>query len=240
MTLREVYVTENIGRQLPLDVEVKDINEDIIPISRFFNQGKPIVLFFGYYTCPMLCHFVAQGVSAAINDASLKLGLDYRVLMLSINPDERLSAAIGFRDQYVSKLSSDVKDEETDWHFLRADLPAIDRLSDALGFSFRYNANSKEFAHSAVIFILSPKGKISRYLYGISFQKLDFKLAILEASDEKYISSMDRLLLFCYNYDPQSRVYVIMAKRIMQVGGVLIIFIIILMMFLFNKGRLNK
>lgn len=233
-TLRNVGVSENLGSFVNFDsLNIFDVFGKKIDMNNFKNY-RPKVFYFGYYTCPMLCHFVAKGVLDAINEATLSLGRDYDVFMMSVNPDENAKSALLFRDKYVSSLKK--VHQTNSWHFLRGDENSIKSLTNQFGFSYYYLKKSNDFAHSAVIMILTPEFQISRYLYGVMFSPKDFKLSLLEASDKKVISSLNKLLLFCYNYDPQSKKYVLFARNLMKIGGLLTIFGIILMMFLFNRS----
>eukprot|EP01046_Picozoa_sp_COSAG06_P045242 COSAG06_NODE_6226_length_3033_cov_1.039877_3_plen_274_part_00 len=241
-TLREVGVTESIGSKLNYDAyRFIDSNDQFFSLGMLFDKNQAVLFFFGYYNCPMLCHFVAQGVTDLINQSDLIFGKDFVVVMLSINPDESQFSAAAFRDKYLSQLSPKYADNQAhNWHFLRASSSDIQAITKGAGFYYRYESNRKDFAHSAAIMVLSPSAIYSRYLYGINYDVKDFKLSVIEARREKQVSTLDRLLLFCYNYDPQSKKYVLMAKRVMKIGGVFIIVIILLMMFLFNRARINR
>ena len=224
-TLRQVRVSENIGLTIPLGLNFVDPNGMRVSLSQFFNRRRPVIIQFAYYTCPMLCHLVSTGLANGINGLSVSMRDTYDVVTVSLNPNDTVPAAMGFQDKYHQL--ADVPGISKNWRFLMGDATSIEQLSSALGFRYRYEPKTGQFAHSAVIFILTPDGQISRYLYGISFDPFDLKMALLEAADRKTIKSVDKLLLFCYNYDPQSKKYVIYAMRVMRIGGVLTVLLIV-------------
>jgi len=234
-TLRKVGVSENLGTFLKFEnLNLLNSDGEKFNISSLFLNGRSKVFYFGYYTCPMLCHFVAKGVEDAVKASSLRLGSEYDVIMMSLNPYEDVTSAKKFRKKYTSTLSR--AHDSNSWYFLMGDVDSIISLTSQFGFSYYYVADSNDFAHSAVIMILTPEAQISRYLYGVTYSPSDFKLSLLEASDERVVSTLNKLLLFCYSYDPQSKKYVLFAKNLMKLGGVLTIFVILFMMFMFNRS----
>ena len=212
-TLKKVGITENIGISINKNIFLENYDLNSYTLDFFFTQSKPLVVFFGYYTCPMLCHYVANGVVQLLNQTSLVLGKDFNLLMLSINPNDDASTANDFAKNYLSKLNENL--DGNAWYFMTASSDVISQFTTSLGFFYRHDVKSDQFAHSAAIIVLTPKGIVSRYLYGINFNPFDFKMSILEANKENVSSNLDKLLLFCYNYDPQNKTYVILAKKLM-------------------------
>jgi protein SCO1 len=175
----------------------------------------------------MLCTMVLNGVSEGIKNLDLAIGRDFNVVTISMNPKDTLENGRLKKKNYLEHYNSasDMgkvrKAEETlaGWHFFTGEEVKIKALADQLGFSYRYDEEQKQYAHSAVTFILTPEGKISRYLYGIQYRPLDLRFALVEASQSKVGNVIDRLLMFCYHYDPSRRGYTLQATRVMQAGG---------------------
>lgn len=194
-----------------------------VQLSEYLNK-KPVIINFAYYSCPMLCHLLADGIVDLVNRSDLVLGRDYSIVTISINPDDTPETSSAFREKYLSQLN---KKFNGGWSFLTGDEESIKSLTDQLGFKFKKNEQTGEYAHSAALILLTPEGKVSRYLYGIEFEEFDLKLAVAEASENESIRTIEKVLLFCYNYDPTSRSYVLKAWKIMRIGGVFTLVILI-------------
>jgi protein SCO1 len=236
VTLREVGVSENIGLQVPLDLNFTNEFGNSVTLQDLFNKDKSVILNLAYYTCPMLCHLVATGLHSSLIQLPFNIGDKYDVVSLSIDPNDTPENARAFEEKYASSLTGDTPKEF--WHFLTGNQKNISKLTNSVGFNYRFNPKTQQFAHSAVIIILTPDGKIKRYLYGIEYNSFDVKLAILESIDTNKISGVERVLLFCYNYDPQGKKYVIYAYNVMRVGGLLtLIFIILMIYYLLRKEK---
>lgn len=216
--LAEVGITEKIGTVLPMDLQFTNSDGNTVALRDYFTGEKPVILSFVYFNCPMLCNLVVTGVKDAVNNLP-GLGSDYKVLTISFDPKDTVDRAKASREHYFAQLNT--RPEPDDWHFLVGAESSIKALTDAAGFYYQYNETTQEYAHGSAIFIITPEGKISRYLYGIEYPAKDLKLSLLEAKKENTISTIERALLFCYNYDPQARSYVLHAVNIMKLGGLL-------------------
>ena len=232
-TLVNVGVIENIGN--PVDQSATFYRHDGTPVSfsSMFNGEKAVILNLAYYSCPMLCHLVANGLATGMKELPFPVGTKYDVVTISIDPNDTIETASAFRKRYLDELQQD--SANTSWSFLYGSEEDIKRVANSVGFNYRFNDQTQEFAHSAAIIVMTPDGNISRYLYGIEFRKFDLKLAILGAIDKKLISTVDRALLFCYNYDPQSRKYVLFAQNLMRIGGLVTIGFILLLLYRLRK-----
>jgi len=237
MSLQDVGVSENLGAIIPLNMVLTDQSGKSVTLNSLFHHKKAVILNLAYYTCPMLCHFVANGLVEGMKALPFPVGEKYDVVTISINPNDTIDAQNGFRDRYLKSLGQQNASEH--WSFLRADESTIQAITKAVGFKYRYDEGSKEFAHSGVIMILTEDGKVSRYLYGIEFSKFDLKLGVLEALDKKVISSVDHLLLFCYNYDPQSRRYEVYAWGIMRFAAALSVLLLGIAIIKLRKSERN-
>jgi len=224
-------IEEHLGAQLPLDMAFRDEAGAAVSLRELCDGRRPVVLVLAYYQCPMLCTFVLNGLTKAINETPLRPGEQYQLVTVSIDPTETAALAAAKRQTYLGSLEAKV--DPAAWRFLTTDQATITALADALGFRYFYDETQRQYAHPAVVHILTPGGKISRYLYGIQYQPRDFRLALLEASDGRIGNIVDRVLLYCFHYSPRDKEYTAAAMRIMRLGGsavllALVIFLAIL------------
>jgi len=222
-----VGVSEHLGDRVDLvGLEFTDAADGKSKkLSDFFSNGKPVILNLVYYECPMLCTMVLNGVTEGMKGLQWSVGKEFSVVTVSINPKDSSQMALAKKEVYLEEYfdgaqrSSDLA--KAGWYFLTGTEEQIKKLSTQVGFNYKYDAFQKQYAHPAVTFILTPEGVISRYLYGVSYQPRDLKLALLEASKGKIGNVLDRLLMFCYHYEPSARGYSLQAFRVMQLGAAL-------------------
>lgn len=219
----EVDVIERLGERLPLRLTVTDEQGRRRPLSDYFGNERPVIVSLVYYECPSLCTLVSRGLVRALRSLDLALGSDYDAVTLSFDPADTVEAASAKRRGYLEALDREAS--EPVWPFLTADAETIREITDTLGFRYSPVPNSRELAHAAVVFVLSPDGTISRYLYGVEFPLRDMRLALVEASAGKIGTSFDRILLRCYRYDPKSRRYALFITTYLRIGGALILLV---------------
>lgn len=217
VALEEVRVEERLGAQLPLDARFTDWQGRPWTLKQAFDGRKPVVLALVYYDCPMLCGLILSGLSKAMQQNGLVLGKDFEAVTISFDPEERPAMGAERRRGYLQSMGHSDASEE--WPFVVGAAAESRRVSDAAGFYYRKDEISGEWAHQAVIFVLTPDGKVSRYLYGVEFPPKDLRLALVEAADGKVGTSFDRFLLTCYRYDPASRKYEPYALGMVRAGG---------------------
>lgn len=217
VALEEVRIEEKLGAQLPLDVTLEDGSGKPYRLAQAFDGKRPVVLALVYYDCPMLCGLILSGMAKAMRENGLELGKDYQALTISFDPTEKPVQGAERRRGYLQSMGK--TDAGADWPFLVGPAEVTRRISDAAGFYYKRDEVSGEWAHVAALFVLTPDGKVSRYLYGIDYPAKDFRLALVEAADGKVGTSFDRLLLTCYRYDPASRKYEPYALGIVRAGG---------------------
>jgi cytochrome c oxidase subunit II len=213
--LEGVGVTEHLGAQLPLDAVFTDHAGRQVRLGDYFRDGKPVILTLNYYSCPMLCGLQLNGLLAGLKGLDWTPGREFRVVTVSIDPRETAALAAGKRTSFLNDYGRGA----ADWSFLVGAQPEITRLAAALGFGYRYDAPTKQYAHPAVLYAVSPTGRVSRYLYGIDYRPRDLKFALLEASAGKTGSSLDRLILSCFHYDGEAHRYGPYAFGIMRLAG---------------------
>ena len=224
--LKKINVVEKLGDTIPLDVPVITSAGDTVLLKTFFNNGKSTVFVFAYFECPMLCTQVLNGLVESSNKMNWMAKDRYQFLTLSINPRETAALASQKRATYIAEVNDSTLKGQ--WEFLTADQASIDTLTKSMGFEYYYIKDKDQYAHPAVAYVLSPKGVISRYLYGLSYEPKNLKLALLEASQGKIGTTLDRILLYCYHYDPNASGYVLFANNIMNIGASLTLFILVL------------
>jgi protein SCO1/2 len=221
ITLDDVRIEEKLGNRVPLDVELVDWTGKPWRLGDAFDGRRPVVLALVYYDCPMLCGLILSGMAKAMRENGLELGKDYQAVTISFDPAEKPALAAERRRGYLQSLGR--ADTGPDWPFLVGTAEATRRVSDAAGFYFKRDPVSGEWAHLAAIFVLTPDGRISRYLYGIEYPTKEFRLSAVEAAGGQVGTSFDRFLLTCYRYDPASRKYEPYALGIMRAGGLLVL-----------------
>ncbi len=236
--LMGIDIIEHLGDSLPLNLSFVADNGNKVTLSDYFKGDKPVLLTLGYYECPMLCNLVFNGVSEGIKELGWVPGEKYQVISVSIDPLETAELAAKKKANYIKFL--EMPGASGGWHFLVTESENAKTLADAIGFEYYYVEDRDEYAHAAAAYLISPEGVISRYLYGIQYTAGNLKLGLLEASEGKIGSTLDKILLYCYRYDPDAKGYVLFAQNAMKVGGaVTVVLIALLVGSLFIKERLK-
>ena len=215
--LEEIGVDEKLGEKIPLDLRFANSEGDSVSIGELMKDGKPVLLNPLYYECPVLCNLVLEAVYKVVNELAWSPGTDYTIISFSIDPEETPAMAASTRDQYLSSLNR--PGAEQGWHFLTGQKESISKLTDAVGFRYKYDERTGEYLHLASIMMVSPDGTITRYLYGAAFREFDLRNALNEAADGTIGSTLERVMFYCFTYDPSSQSYVPVAMNIMKLGG---------------------
>jgi protein SCO1/2 len=216
--LREVGIDQHLDQQVPLDLVFHDETGQAVQLGQYFGS-KPVILALVYYECPMLCTLTLNGLVSALKVLSFDVGNQFNVVTVSFNPQETPALAAAKKQTYLERYGR--VGAEQGWHFLTGDAAAIQRLTEAVGFRYVYDAEQKQYAHAAGITLLTPQGKIARYFFGVEFSPRDLRLGLVEASHNQIGSPVDQLLLYCYHYDPTTGKYGAVAMNMVRVGGVL-------------------
>jgi len=212
----EIGIVEHLDEYLPENLTIIDTNN--IPRNLRSLIDKPTVLMWVYYRCPGICSPLMTSMADVIGKTDMILGKDFQVITISFDPREGSDLAIKKRENYLNLIDKPV--DESGWQFYTADSANIVLGTEATG--FRYKRTGNDFMHSAVIIMISPDGKITRYLQGTYFLPFEFKLALVEASQGKSGPTIYKVLQFCYTYDPAGQQYVL---NVTKVAGTIIIFI---------------
>ncbi len=222
--LRDVSFDQNLNAQVPLDSQFYDETGKQVRLRDYFANGKPVVLALVYFTCPMLCSEVMNGLTTSLKAIRFDAGKEFQVLAVSFDPKDTPEAAAATKKTYVTRYRR--AGAENGFHFLTGDAPSIRMVSDAVGFHYQWDEKNKQFAHVAGIVVLTPDGKVSRYFYGVEYSPRDLRLSLVEASQNHIGSMVDQVLLFCYHYDPVVGRYTPLVLKMVRTGGVLILVVL--------------
>jgi len=215
--LDKVGVEEHLDARLPLELEFIDEDGRTVRLGDYFDGARPVILTLNYYRCPMLCGLQLNGVVAGMEEMDWTPGVEFEMVTVSIDPLETPELAQAKKENYLKRYQRPAA--ARGWHFLTGRQDNIERLAETVGFGYTYDVASGQYAHAAAIFVVTPDGRVARYLYGIEYPPKSLKLALMEASEGKIGSAFDQLIMYCYHYDPASRRYAPVAMNIMRIGG---------------------
>lgn len=218
--LKTVGIDQKLGNQLPLDAVLKDEDGREVKLGDYFKTGRPVVLVFAYYECPMLCTQVLNGITGSLKGINLNAGKDFDVVAISFDPRDnaRPDLAKNKKANYLERYNR--PGTEAGWHFLTGEQEPIKAVTDAAGFKYQWDDKTQQFAHAAGAMIVTPDGKMSRYFYGIDFAPKDIKFGIMDSAQAKIGNPAEQLLLYCYHYDPASGKYGFAILRVMRLAGI--------------------
>ena len=215
--LQGVGIDQRLDRQLPLDLMFKDEAGRDVALSSFFRTGKPVVLALVYYRCPMLCTQILSGLGSSLKAMTLNPGQDFEVVSVSFDPADTPETAAARKQTYLKRYNR--PNTANGFHFLTGTEESIKALTSAVGFRYRYDAATDQFAHASGIMIATPEGRLSRYFYGVEYAPRDVRLGLVEASANKIGSPVDQVLLFCFHYDPATGKYGAVAINLLRISG---------------------
>ena len=216
--LSKIGIDQRLNEQVPLDLSFVDETGRDVRLREYFGK-RPVILALVYYECPMLCTQVLNGVTGALKVLNFNVGKEFDVVAVSINPKEGPGLAAAKKQAYVERYGR--PETAAGWHFLTGKEENIRALANAVGFRYEYDEEIKQYAHGAGVELLTPKGVIARYFYGIEYAPRDIRLGIVEASEERIGSPIDSVLLLCYHYDPTTGKYGATAMTMVRIGAVL-------------------
>ena len=220
-----VGITEYLGEQVPLDVELIDSEGNRVTLGELIKGDKPVILSLVYYTCPMLCVLILNGLVDGLQGMEKKPGTDFDILTVSFDTRETENSSKYAREKYI-EMYGDTSIGDG-WRFFTGDQENIDKLTSAVGFDYKFDEASGQYIHAACLFVLSKDGKLMRYLYGVEFPPDTLRMALMEADRDK-IGFSQRFLLFCFHYDASTGKYAPVAFNIMRVAGGMTLFVMIL------------
>ena len=227
----EVGITEHLDQYIPSDIMLTDQTGKLVNLKQLID--KPTVICFVYYRCPGICSPLMNGLAEVIANTSLALGKDYQAITISFDSRESYDLGQKKRNTYLKKIK---EQDGAGWTFMTGDSANIAKATKALGFGYKFVNN--EFMHEGALMMISPDGKITRYLKGISFQPFEFKLAVYEASQGKSAPTLIKVLQYCYSYDRKAERYSLEVTRI--AATLIILFGVSLLTYLLIRGRRKK
>jgi protein SCO1/2 len=216
--VRRVGIDQRLNAHVPLDLRFRDEQGVEVALGDLLGE-RPVVLALVYYECPMLCNQVLNGLTQALRVTSLTVGQDFDVIAVSFDPREGPELAAAKKASYVKRY--DREGSAGGWHFLTGPEPSIKALADAVGFRYQWEEASSQWAHGAGITVLTPTGVVARYFYGIEYGVRDLRLGLVEASNNRVGTLADQITLLCYQYDPMTGKYGMIALNSIRIGGVL-------------------
>jgi protein SCO1/2 len=221
--LKGVDVEQRLNSQVPLDIPFKNERGQTITLDGLL-RGKPVILTLVYYECPMLCTQVLNGLITSLRPMNLSAGKEFDIITISFDPGETPELAAAKKSVYLKEYSR--PNAVNGWHFLTGSQDSISRLTDAVGFKYSYDQKTDQYAHASVIMVLTPGGKLARYFYGIDYSSRDLRWALVDASNNKIGNLADKLLLYCFHYDPSLGKYSAHAINLIRIGGILTVLIL--------------
>jgi protein SCO1/2 len=234
--LQNVGFEPPLNGQLPLDLNFRDESGRELRLREYFGR-KPIVLALVYYGCPMLCNQVEMGVVGSLKMLSFNAGRDYEVVFVSFDPRETPDMALKKKAAALSRYGR--PETAAGWHFLTGNRESIHALSAAANFRYSFDEQHNLFAHASGIMLITPDGRISRYFYGVEYPARDVRLGLVDASAGKTGTPIDHLLLFCFQYNPETARYSATVLRIVRLGGILTILTIVAGILIFRRRDLH-
>jgi protein SCO1/2 len=224
----EIGIVEKLGQTIPVELKFCNEKNDTVSLGSIIN--KPTILSFVYFDCPGMCSPLLDGIADVVSKTELSLGKDYDIITISFNTKDTPEKAKQKKLNFVSKIK---EDQRGSWTYLTGELSNIQKITESVG--FRYKPTGVDFAHPSAIFILSPTGKITRYLYGITFLPFELKMAIAEAQKGLAQPSSSKLYDFCFAYDPQSKTYTLQFTRLL--GTFVLVIGVFFVLYLFVSSR---
>jgi protein SCO1/2 len=223
--LQDIDVIEHLGERIPSGLTFTNVDGQPVALDALLNRGKPVVVTLGYHRCPMLCGLVLDGLAKATHASGLKLGQDFTAVDISIDPAEDPKLLTQSQHRVLELVGGGATSAQWPFWLSTTDGAAAARtLADAVGFRYKFDPRSKQFAHDAVAFVLSPEGVVARYLYGVDYPERDFRMALVEAGHGRVGTSLDKAILACYKYDPVTRRYAPFVMAFMRIGALLVFF----------------
>ncbi len=232
----EIGIIEHLDEFMPTDIYLIDENNQRVVLTDLID--KPTIINWVYYRCPGICSPLMEGLANVMNASDMVAGIDYQVLTISFDPSETIDLGIRKKTNYLNLV--DKKEEiSKGWKFFVSDSASIVKGTNATGFKYKRTGN--DFLHAASVTVVSPKGKITRYMNGTYFQPFDFKMAIIESSKGMSAPTINKIMQYCFSYDPVGQAYVL---NVTKISGTLILFVALLfflvLIFKPKRKKLNE
>ena len=201
---QKIGIDQKLNAQVPLETILQDEDSNKVRLGQYFN-GKPVVLALVYYACPMLCNLELNGLKDTLEKLTLDIGKDYQVVTVSFDERENPPLAKAKKANYVKEFGRPGAAEG--WHFLTGNAVAVRKVAESVGFHYAWDSMTNQFVHATGIMVLTPQGRVSKYFYGIKYDPRDLRLGLVDASDRKIGTPVDKILLYCFHYNPATGKY---------------------------------
>lgn len=229
--LRNIGIDQRLNAQVSLDIPFRDESGREVRLGEYFGR-KPVLLALVYYECPMLCNLVLNGIVRSLRALpGFDAGREFEVVAVSIDPREKPALAAARRASYLEKYNR----PGARWHFLTGDEPSIKRLAQQVGYRYAWDDKTQQFVHASGVMVLTPSGRLARYFYGVEYSARDLRLGMIEASENKIGSPVDRLLLYCFHYDPASGKYGMVIMNVLRAAGIATVLSLVAAMILLRR-----
>jgi protein SCO1/2 len=222
--LKEVGFDQRLGERVPLDLAFRDADGRPVRFGDLFRDGRPVLLSLVYYECPMLCDLTLSGLAQSLKPLELTAGEDFELVSVSFDPGEGPAEAAAARARYLPRYGR--TEAREGWHFLTGGEAEIAALAEAVGFRYQYDAERDEYAHAAGLVMLTPDGTVSRYFFGTDHPSKDLRLGLVETGGGAIGTPIDRILLYCYHYDPALGRYSAATMNLLRAGGALTVLLL--------------
>lgn len=222
--LEGVGVEEHLGQQLDMSIPFTDDKGVTAPLGKFFTNGKPALMAIVYYSCPSLCSYHLNGLTETMKQMKLVAGKDFNVIAVSMLSTEKPDLAATKKHNYLKSYGH--PEAEGGWHFLVGTKDNIAKLADEFGFRFKWLEDKKQFAHASVAYVVTPQGKISRYLHGIQPDAQTLRLSLIEAGQGQVGSYVEQALMFCFQFNPSKSRYTLYAWNLVRIGAIVMVLLL--------------
>jgi protein SCO1/2 len=242
LALRDIGIEQRLNEQVPLDLNFRDETGQTVRLGDYFGK-RPVVVSLVYYNCPKLCNLVLNGLVGGLKTLPFTVGKEFDVVTVSFDPRESAADAVAKKKivEHDYGRAGDAASFNAGWHFLTGDKASIDALANAVGFKYAFDTASNQYAHASGVMVATPAGKLSHYFYGIEYAPRDLKLGLVEASEGKIGSAVDKLTLYCFHYDPTTGKYGPAIMNIMRVTGIFtVVGLVVLISVLHRRRRRNS
>jgi protein SCO1/2 len=225
--LQGIDIEQNLEGKISGDLVFRDESGKTVKLADYLGD-KPVVLTPVYYNCPMLCTMILNGVLKTLNAMSFEVGKEFDIVTFSFDPAEDSEMARKKKNTYLNKY--DRPGSEKGWHFLTGEQEQIAQLTDEIGFRYKFDEATNQFVHASGIMVLTPDGTISKYFLGVEYSPRDLKFALMEASQNKVGTAVDKLLLYCYHYDPSTGEYGVAIMNVIRILGTATVVVLVTFM----------
>jgi protein SCO1/2 len=241
LALRDIGIEQRLGAQVPLELNFRDEAGQAVRLGDYFGK-RPVVISLVYYNCPKLCNLVLNGLVGGLRTLPFTVGKEFDVVTVSFDPSEGAEDAVKKKQVVMHDYGrqADAATVAAGWHFLTGDKNSIDALANSVGFKYAFDTATNQYAHASGVMLATPEGKLSHYFYGIEYAPRDLKFGLVQASEGKIGSVVDKLTLYCYHYDPTTGKYAPVIMNIMRLTGILTVIGLVVLISLLHRRRRRR